>query len=614
MAEIQRRKANQEDDKIFKENEQNNVSIREQISNILRSKMLYFICLIMTISAALHWFQSSSIAAKYTHDPQFIEQLASFDDGLSLIIPVRDERKYLGRTLTEFHNNTPFAHIHSVCIYDDASKEPVTDWIYNDVPEQLKSKITVIRGDEPHGLMEGRVACAEIMKSKYLFFLDGHTKPMEPYWSSKLLKSVRMDRKRVIVPQIISIGESDWKPPYNWIDNTDGIKMMFDWTFEFYWLNGRSNEIPIMAGGIFAIDRDYFFEIGSYDRGMKEWGAENIEQSMRIWMCGGEIISDTSVMIGHIFDRPPKPNPGNKLVERIQMNHLRVALVWLDELKPLFLKHHHSARMFNTDMDNNPKHPEHNIQERIDLREELQCHSVTWFLTKFRSAFDRHGLVEFDYHQLQVKFRDQAESLDHQKLHGKCLIIKRGSDRTYNQMKMGATSCHDISLTEDSYAVLDGRFINSMGRRLVRVRNQIAKQGEVFRINSHCIDFPQKRGSSVNFTECSVIQNSIVESADACNGNDCYKGGIFFDHERTSIVNGNLVQNKLNENETGLIIYIPVVPDTIEGNDDITKEYVNEQCFTDIDRCLCIGYTEKQGYYWVSCVAEMNLTIQLEWL
>lgn len=37
-----------------------------------------------------------------------------------------------------------------------------------------------------------------------------------------------------------------------------------------------------MAGGIFAIRRHYFNEIGQYDKGMDLWGGENLELSLRV--------------------------------------------------------------------------------------------------------------------------------------------------------------------------------------------------------------------------------------------------------------------------------------------------------------------------------------------
>lgn len=68
----------------------------------------------------------------------------------------------------------------------------------------------------------------------------------------------------------------------------------FNWGLHFKWENLPTGTLsknedfvkpiksPTMAGGLFAIDRQYFIDMGEYDAGMNVWGGENIEISFRV--------------------------------------------------------------------------------------------------------------------------------------------------------------------------------------------------------------------------------------------------------------------------------------------------------------------------------------------
>ena len=125
-----------------------------------------------------------------------------------------------------------------------------------------------------------------------------------------------------------------------------------------------------MAGGLFAIDKSYFFELGSYDPGLEIWGGENLELSFKvtnndctwmntcrlywvmvltmnvyrcyislkyeflsqIWMCGGNLEILPCSHVGHIFraTQPYKFPKGN--TQTFLRNCVRVAEVWWDWL------------------------------------------------------------------------------------------------------------------------------------------------------------------------------------------------------------------------------------------------------------------------------------------
>merc|ERR1712110_168519 len=90
-----------------------------------------------------------------------------------------------------------------------------------------------------------------------------------------------------------------------------------------------------MPGGLFAVSRTYFEELGFYDDGLRVWGGENIELSLKAWRCGGRVLFVPCSRVGHVYKAVNHKFPAG---ESMHKNLKRIAEVWLDDYKDIYYK------------------------------------------------------------------------------------------------------------------------------------------------------------------------------------------------------------------------------------------------------------------------------------
>ncbi|XP_044202702.1 N-acetylgalactosaminyltransferase 7 isoform X3 [Thunnus albacares] len=258
-----------------------------------------------------------------------------YDDRLltsSVIIVFHNEGwSTLMRTVHSVIKRTPRRYLAEIVMIDDFSnkvhlKERLEEYI-----KQWNGLVKLFRNEKREGLIQARsIGAKKATKGQVLIYLDAHCE-VGINWYAPLVAPISEDRS------------------------------------------------PAMAGGLFAIERDFFFEMGLYDPGLQIWGGENFEISYKIWQCGGKLLFVPCSRVGHIYrlqgwqGNPPPAHVGSSPTLK---NYVRVVEVWWDEYKDYF----YASRPETLTLAYG------DISELKRFREEHRCKSFKWFMEEI--AYD----------------------------------------------------------------------------------------------------------------------------------------------------------------------------------------------------------------------------------
>ncbi|XP_058853232.1 polypeptide N-acetylgalactosaminyltransferase 10-like isoform X1 [Acipenser ruthenus] len=302
----------------------------------------------------------------------------------SIIIPFHNEGwSSLLRTVHSVLHRSPPQLLAEIILVDDFSDKEHLKAALEDYMVRLP-KVRIVRTKKREGLIRTRLLGASVAIGGVITFLDSHCEA-NVNWLPPLLDRIAQNRKTIVCPMIDVIDHDNFG--YE-TQAGDAMRGAFDW--EMYYkripipseIQNRDPsepfESPVMAGGLFAVDKKWFWELGGYDTGLEIWGGEQYEISFKVWMCGGRMEDIPCSRVGHIYRKyVPYKVPGGVSLAR---NLKRVAEVWMDEYAEYIYQRRPEYRHLSAG----------DMSAQKQLRSALNCKNFKWFMTEVAWDLPKH--------------------------------------------------------------------------------------------------------------------------------------------------------------------------------------------------------------------------------
>ncbi|XP_035481462.2 polypeptide N-acetylgalactosaminyltransferase 10-like isoform X2 [Scophthalmus maximus] len=302
----------------------------------------------------------------------------------SVIIPFHNEGwSSLLRTVHSIFNRSPPQLIAEVILVDDFSDKEHLKVALEEYMVRMP-KVRILRTKKREGLIRTRLLGAAAAKGEVITFLDSHCEA-NVNWLPPLLDRIAQNRKTIVCPMIDVIDHDNFG--YE-TQAGDAMRGAFDWEMYYKRIpiptelqkhdHSEPFESPVMAGGLFAVDRKWFWELGGYDTGLEIWGGEQYEISFKVWMCGGRMEDIPCSRVGHIYRKyVPYKVPGGVSLAR---NLKRVAEVWMDEYAEYVYQRRPEYRHLSAG----------DMTAQKELRSRLNCKNFKWFMSEVAWDLPKH--------------------------------------------------------------------------------------------------------------------------------------------------------------------------------------------------------------------------------
>ncbi|CAE7943973.1 gly-9, partial [Symbiodinium sp. KB8] len=200
----------------------------------------------------------------------------------------------------------------------------------------------------------------------------------------EILAQVRLNPRRMVVPAITDLDLDTFDER---ADSQVNAKCYLTLDADFKWFDDESDFIPTISGGLVAMGREWFNATGGFDEEMHGWGGENLDQSLRAWLCGGDIVRAKTSRVAHMWRTGKDRRTATHYVIKARgtNNRGRVVAAWFGPFREVSRSSVKEDQVLNYN----------------GFKKRLHCLPFSYFLYRFRKLYIEGGVIAREYFRLQ---------------------------------------------------------------------------------------------------------------------------------------------------------------------------------------------------------------------
>lgn len=314
---------------------------------------------------------------------------------ISVVLPCAEEREYALKTVESVFSSTPSDVLHEIVVVDDGSRPPLSETVLGK-EVCAKYRVRIERHEQTRGLIGAKKTGGDVATGDIVVFFDCHVAP-QPNWHTDFLTLISENYRRMVVPHITALDVHTWTQ----MGGGGGLaKCYLTWDADFKWVDSSDRYIPVISGGLLGMSRRWWQETGGYDVEMLGWGGENLDQSLRVWLCGGEIVMAPKAEVAHMWrDGTKETQARYRHVGDTERNRARAVYAWYGDFAKKLQDYPHFASR-RAGSDGVPWYGDLSAFDAV--RSSLGgCRPFAWFLHRFRDIYVDGGLLPGEIFKLR---------------------------------------------------------------------------------------------------------------------------------------------------------------------------------------------------------------------